>query len=975
VPPVDTSLVSESPRVRVGWLPWRRLRPDIGFGAFVSYSGPADRELISRLQRGIEKLANRWYRPPVMKVFVDKTSLGAGTRLWGRIEYGLSRSRWLIVMASPEAAQSWWVDREVGWWIAHRPLDNMIIVHTAGVLRWDRDTNDFSADSNAIPPCLRGKFSDEPVWSTVLRSGEGTDVEAAVLGITSAVRGTSVHELSSQAYREHRRTLRWAGGAIATLSFLLVAAVALSLVAVVQKRHADEEARVALSRQLASTSVTELSMNPRAALLLAASAYRVNPNPQTFAALMRADTANPQSVRYFDAGDTVAQLAASVDGKTLVAGLVDGRVIRWLLSDPSPVTVIQLSSPITSVALSADASVIAAADSHSAGLWRSGHDAVPLPLPSGLTVRAVAVSPSGNTAVIDGCFLQGQRCRRSSDVVVDAPTASQRVAYDGPSDYWTTEDFYLVASSDDDLLLFDSQGWERRHLANWALTESGELGLGAHQSNSKPSADGEVVAATNGATVVWKLHGQFPSASNILTVQSPITSSGNALALSPHGSALAIADAGSIYVAPVASENAVVAIPGATSPAIEAGAQIKAKTIQLPGAGIINSIDRLSFVGDDSRLVSATGRYIALWDLHQIDRLAKTTQTALNSGPCNACGPTQIRVSPDAKQAALVASSALAIEPLPGNSGSALNLPDLTGIALWRKDGRLLLVRGTENAKVSPQTAAGITAAEIQVFTDPGAERVAAAALDEAKRNVVAVGSSGTISILNADSGDLQDTIQGPKSVLANVSDDNPGTAISSAGDLVAVVTGAGSDSFQPTLQGSLWLYDVVNHRKIGSVPGDDITTVRFAGPLLLVQRAAGNLEFWDERGTTVRGVIGGDQRYVRPAAADPRGQVVARLRGENGIDLFDLSGTLVDSIPEYPNSFRTGYAFSADGTVFVTDISTGYGAPSVDDILLVRDLSPEALLQSACTAAGGNLSAKEWQTLAGIAPAGIPTC
>jgi len=35
----------------------------MGFGAFISYSGAADRELISRLQRGIDKLAKRWYRP------------------------------------------------------------------------------------------------------------------------------------------------------------------------------------------------------------------------------------------------------------------------------------------------------------------------------------------------------------------------------------------------------------------------------------------------------------------------------------------------------------------------------------------------------------------------------------------------------------------------------------------------------------------------------------------------------------------------------------------------------------------------------------------------------------------------------------------------------------------------------------------------------------------------------------------------
>ena len=301
----------------------------------------------------------------------------------------------------------------------------------------------------------------------------------------------------------------------------------------------------------------------------------------------------------------------------------------------------------------------------------------------------------------------------------------------------------------------------------------------------------------------------------------------------------------------------------------------------------------------------------------------------------------------------------------------------MTGIALWRNDGRLLIVRGTEKAKMSTPAAARIAAAGIQVLTDPGAESVAAAALVEATDSVVAVSSTGVISILNAESRKVQDEIQGPKSVLADYGGDNPGIAISPDGNLVAMVTPANSnsDSFVPRAAGSLWMYDVANHRQIGSVPGDDVSIVRFAGPLLLIQRAAGNLEFWDQRGTAVKGILGGDQRYIRPAAADPNGKLVARLRGENGIDLFDLSsGALIDSIAPYPNSFRTGYAFSADGTVFITDISTN-GKPSAYDILVMRDLSPRALLQSACATAGGNLSPEEWQSLAGIAPTGIPTC
>ena len=663
------------PRPRMGRLSSGRLRPDIGFGAFISYSGPADRELISKLQNGIEKLAKRWYRPAVMKVFVDKTSIAAGTRLWSRIEYGLTRSKWLILMASPDAAQSWWVDREVGWWAEHKSLDNLIIVHTAGVLRWDRDVNDFSDDSNAIPPCLRGKFNDEPVWATVPRTGQGADVEAAVLSITSAVRETPIHELSSQAYREHRRTLRWAGGAIATLSLLLVAAVVLSVVAAVQKRHADDQARIALSRQLAATSATELSINPRVALLLAASAYRIDANPQTFAALMQADTANPQLVRYFDAGGAVTRLGASGDGKTLVAGLADGHVLRWPISDPEPATVIKLSSAITSIAVSTDASAIAAADNHTAALWRSGHDEVSLPVPDGRSANAVAVSPSGKTAVVNGCFSRPPLCEDASDVIFDVATASQR-AVRGSSDMVAS---YLVASSDDDLLLFSGSSWQRRRIADWALTESGSLTFGAHQVNSEPSADGEFIAATNGATTigVWRMRGTQPiNTSNAdLTAHGAITSGGDALTLSPQGTALAIADAGSIYIAPVAPANAVTPVAGITDPEPASGVPARAPTVQLPGAGIIKSIDLLSFVGDDRRLVSATGNYIALWDLQQIDRLAHANTTVLDSSPCNGCGPTQVRVSPNGKHAAVVAVSAAAVQPVPDVPGIPRYLP------------------------------------------------------------------------------------------------------------------------------------------------------------------------------------------------------------------------------------------------------------------------------------------------------------
>jgi WD40 repeat protein len=203
----------------------------------------------------MEQLAKRWYRPPIMKVFVDKTSIPVGP-LWSRIEYGLTRSKWLILMASPEAAESRWVGDEVNWWMTHRSLDNLIIVHTAGVLRWDRDLNDFTADSDAIPARLRGKFDHVPRWETVPREDRSPkNVESTVLSVTSAVRQIDIHELSSQAYREHRRTMRVRRGAIIVLAMLTVIALVAAGFAFVQRGEAIRQRQEAIRQRDAAIAL------------------------------------------------------------------------------------------------------------------------------------------------------------------------------------------------------------------------------------------------------------------------------------------------------------------------------------------------------------------------------------------------------------------------------------------------------------------------------------------------------------------------------------------------------------------------------------------------------------------------------------------------------------------------------------------------------------------------------------------------
>ena len=50
-------------------------------------------------------------------MFLDATSLSAAPGLGQSIEDKLGRARYLILLASPEAAQSRWVDKEVAHFI------------------------------------------------------------------------------------------------------------------------------------------------------------------------------------------------------------------------------------------------------------------------------------------------------------------------------------------------------------------------------------------------------------------------------------------------------------------------------------------------------------------------------------------------------------------------------------------------------------------------------------------------------------------------------------------------------------------------------------------------------------------------------------------------------------------------------------------------------------------------------------------
>jgi TIR domain len=143
--------------------------------AFISYSHAADSQLALARQSGLHQFARPWNRIRALKVFRDKSSLGASPELWPSIIAALSDSEYFLLMASPQSAESKWVQKEIDWWLDNRSPEKLLILLTDGELLWDDAGGGFnSLRTNALAQQVQQGFRLEPLWVDLrwARSGE-----------------------------------------------------------------------------------------------------------------------------------------------------------------------------------------------------------------------------------------------------------------------------------------------------------------------------------------------------------------------------------------------------------------------------------------------------------------------------------------------------------------------------------------------------------------------------------------------------------------------------------------------------------------------------------------------------------------------------------------------------------------------------------------------------------------------------------
>ena len=331
------------------------------FDAFISYTHAVDGRLAPALERGLELMAKPWYRRRALRIFRDQTSLSASPELWGSIEHALGSARAFILLTSPEAAASRWVEQEVAWWRAHQSNDSCFIALTGGDLAWDAASGDFTADS-AVPPSLRGWFASEPLWVDLRWSRTRDQLSPrdprfrdCVAELAAPLRGLPKDDLVGEDVRLHRRAMRLARGAVALLVLLTAIAAIGAVVAVIQRNTARDQSSLATARQIGATATAALTSRLDIANGLAAEAYLRRATDQTEASLFGAVAASPHLVRFRSNGTRVNTLMPSIpNGGDVLVGDADGRVRAWSLRDgrfgpvlvdtPGEVTVIRPSA-------------------------------------------------------------------------------------------------------------------------------------------------------------------------------------------------------------------------------------------------------------------------------------------------------------------------------------------------------------------------------------------------------------------------------------------------------------------------------------------------------------------------------------------------------------------------------------------------------------------------------------------------------
>jgi len=327
------------------------------YRAFISYSHAADGKFAPALQSGLQRFARPWNWPWAIRVFRDQTDLSLNPDLWASVQEALSESEYFLLLASPEAAASKWVAREVQYWLSNRDHARLLLILTSGELSWDSSNDDFDwSATTSLRPLLKHAFREEPLYLD-LRWAKAEDhlslnharFRDCIAEIAATLHGKSKAEMESEGIRQAHRARRMAFGAVVALAVLalstaLAAVFAVNRAKVAEKRRIQaEKARDSAISQVLVTRSERFIPPLDIGVLYAIEAMQLVDSPTTRANLLDVIQVSPALDAFLPETPYIRQMAFSPDGTRLatagtlrVKGMGGGRIALWDLQSRSP---------------------------------------------------------------------------------------------------------------------------------------------------------------------------------------------------------------------------------------------------------------------------------------------------------------------------------------------------------------------------------------------------------------------------------------------------------------------------------------------------------------------------------------------------------------------------------------------------------------------------------------------------------------
>jgi WD40 repeat protein len=198
--------------------------------AFISYSH-RDRQMAIRIHRALERIAipkdlftgasdflkSRTHLKPV---FLDKDELPSASSLPGELKRSLAASEFLIVVCSPSAAFSKWVNEEISYFRSLGRADRILCVVVGGKpMRYSDEEQD-----GAFPPALFVDGGEDPIAADL--TGDGASISREALRLGAGILGVAFDQLYQRDLKRRRRL--YAGiamGAIITAGVIVTQTV------------------------------------------------------------------------------------------------------------------------------------------------------------------------------------------------------------------------------------------------------------------------------------------------------------------------------------------------------------------------------------------------------------------------------------------------------------------------------------------------------------------------------------------------------------------------------------------------------------------------------------------------------------------------------------------------------------------------------------------------------------------------------